>query len=227
MDRRQFLTALAVATMLTPAAGRAQDSPPVLIQAIIDNGGTVQEDGAQAQINDLIAGLANLRGRSLSHARIDLILTSHPTTVWSGTPQALMQDGQKVLDTVQLNDRCSDVGRALRQADQNLRVAGAEEAYVFVYSPLILAPFPCDSGPGIALPQPVPEDIEIRRLIEERNVRAFKVFGVHPSQERVWTDFLEAEGVLAMGHSGAIDFAFLGVRQSAAFLGQHRLIERR
>lgn len=227
MNHRRILCALAMAlSSLGANPTTAAERPRIVIEVIVDNGGTVMEDDAQELINNLIGGLANLRGRAFSDARIDLILSSHPTTMWSGTPRDLIAQGHAILELVKINDRCSDVGRALLQADQNLRVAAPDEAYLLVYSPLILAPFPCDQGPGITLPQPVPQGIAIGRMIEQRQIKAFKIFGVHPSQETVWTEFLVGEGVLARMHKGQLDFAFLGFRQSETFLAKQRLLTR-
>ena len=229
MFYRMRLRVLALAFLASAFIPGAQAEGPkvTVVQAIIDNGGTVMEEDAQGVINNFVAGLSNLRGHVLSNARIDLILTSHPTTVWSGTRKDLIEQAHKVLELVKRNDRCSDVGRALRQAQQNLQVAGADVAYIFIYSPMIFAPFPCDKGPGITLPQPVPEGLEIGKLLETYGVKAFKIFGVHASQEQVWTDYLTQENVIHRARLGEIDFAFLGFRQSETYLAGQQLLGRR
>lgn len=224
---KHLLGVAIVMAALGAAGAQAAERPRIVIQAIVDNGGTVTEEGAQEVIKDFIGGLADLRGRDFSEARIDLILTSHPTTVWSGTPRDLMTQAHAVLELVQLNERCSDVARALRQANQNLRIAQADEAYLLIFSPLINAPFPCDEGPGITLPQPVPEGIAIGQMIAERHLRALKIFGVHASQEAVWTDYLLAEGVMSHVRSGQLEFQFLGFQQSKTWLAKQRLLKRK
>lgn len=227
ISHRKLLCTVAsiIAFGAIPAA--SAEPPKIVIEAIIDNGGTVMDEGAQEVINSVVGGLTSLHGRAFGEARIDLILTSHPTTVFSSTPRDLIQQGQTVLDLVKLNDRCSDISRALRQAEQNLKVARAKETYLVIYSPMINAPFPCDQGPGITLPQPVPEGIAIGRMIDEYGIRALEIFGVHPSQEPVWSDFLIKQGVLKRAEEGNLTFEFLGFQQSKAFLLRHKLISRR
>lgn len=232
LSRRTALTAVvgAVLSALSPTTGvfAATDiaRPDAVIEVIVDNGGTVLEPEAQAQINDLIGGLANMPGREMSRARIDLILTSRPTTVWSGTRTDLIRQGYDVLDLVTLGNGCSDLARALRQAEQNIRVSGAARAYVLIHAPLIVAPFPCDGGPPITLPQPVPADLRLGQMLKAHAIAAFKVFGVHPSQERIWSMYLEREGVLALARAGALDFAFLGYAQSGVVLRTQALLRR-
>lgn len=224
--KRLFGVAIAMA-VLGAMAAQAAERPRIVIQAIIDNGGTVTEEDAQDLIKNFVGGLANLRGRAFSKARIDLILTSHPTTVWSGTPRDLMAQGRAVLDLAKTNDKCADVARAIKQANQNLRIAQADEAYLFIVSPLINAPFPCDAGPGIRLPQPVPQGIAIGRMIDERQIKALTFLGVHPSQEDPWTNYLVREGVLERAKRGQLDFQFLGFQQSKTFLAKQRLLSRK
>lgn len=225
MTMRTLMAALAAAFLLalTPAKASA---PAIAIQIVIDNGGAVQEEGFEALITASLAGLANLRGREFREARIDLILTSDPRTVWSGSPQALMREARPVLELAALTNRCSDLVRALAQADQNLRIAAAEGAWLIIVSPLIHAGFPCDSGPPITLPQPVPEGVALGGMVGARGLDGLILLGVHPSQERVWSDFLEAEGILRQARSGALAFTFLGMEQSRSFLERGRLIER-
>jgi hypothetical protein len=221
--------ALALACLMALAFSRegraeAPASPPLLIQAIVDNAGTVQEKGAQDLILDFVAGLAGLRGREYAAARIDLILTSDPRTVWSGTPADLMRQGHAVLELVRINDRCADIARALRQAEQNLKAARAQDAVLLILSPLIAAPFPCDAGPDITLPQPVPAGIELGRLVRERGIRALKIYGVHPSQEAPWTDHLIEQGLMDRARAGELELAFLGIQQSRRALERRLLL---
>ena len=225
LTRRSFV-GTAAAAMLGPVGAGASGPAPVLIETIIDNGGTVTEDGAADLSRNLLAGLASAPGRAFRNARIDLILSSRPYTVWSGTPDDLNAQGYQVLDLVALTEHCSDLGRAFDQADQNLRVGRPASAHLFICSPLIDAPYPCDSGPGITLPQPVPADLPLARMVLERNVRTLGIFGVHPAQEQVWTDHLEETGLLARAQDGRLDLRFLGFSQSRAFLARHRLFGR-
>lgn len=220
---------LGIAFLLAFAAGpvNAAENPRISIQVILDNGGTVTEPGAADQIRNFVGGIANLRGRSFKNAHVDLILTSHPTTVWSGTPRELKTQGRAVLELVAVNDKCADISRALKQADQNLRIAAPDEAYVLIYSPLIQAGFPCDAGPGITLPQPVPQDVAMGRMVDEHQLKALKFYGVHHSQEQVWGDHLIKEGVLARSKQGKLEFQFLGFQQSKTFLAKQRLLSRK
>lgn len=224
LTRRSFLGGAAAA--LAPAGAGATGPASVLIETIIDTGGTVTEDGAADLNRDLLAGLAALPGRAFRDARIDLMTTSRPYTVWSGTSDDLNAQGYQVLDLVALTEHCADLGRAFDQADQNLRVGRPESAHLFVCSPLINAPYPCDTGPGITLPQPVPPALPLAGMVEERNVRTLGIFGVHPAQEQVWTDHLEETGLLARARDGRLDLRFLGFSQSRSFLARHRLFER-
>jgi len=118
LSRRTLLIGtVAALSLVSQDAARAGDdiaNPEILIEAVIDNGGTVQDPAAAVQIKNLIRGLTTLSGRAYRNARIDLILTSDPRTVWSGTPRDLTRDAGAILDLIALNDRCSDLPRALR-----------------------------------------------------------------------------------------------------------------
>ena len=225
LSRRTFI-GTAACTVLPALPAAATDVGPVLIEAIIDNGGTVTEEDAPALSHDFLAGLAEANGRAFREARIDLILTSRPYTVWSGTPEDLYAQGRQVMELAAPTDHCSDLGRAFDQADQNLRVGAPLSAHLFVLSPLINAPYPCDTGPSITLPQPVPAGLPLARMVADRNVRTLGIFGVHPSQEQVWTDHLEESGLLDASRSGELDLVFLGFSQSRAYLARHRLFGR-
>ncbi|MCA9805379.1 MAG: hypothetical protein KC777_25590, partial [Cyanobacteria bacterium HKST-UBA02] len=132
LTRRSLLGT--AAALFVPVDAGATVAAPEIIEAIIDNGGTVTEDGAADLNRDLLAGLADLPGRAFRDVRIDLMTTSRPYTVWSGTSDDLNVQGRQVLDLVVLNDHCSDLGRAFDQADQNLRVARPESACLLVCS---------------------------------------------------------------------------------------------
>jgi len=111
--------------------------------------------------------------------------------------------------------------------EQNIRVAGTQDVHVLIHAPLIVAPFPCDQGPPITLPQPVPSGLELGRFLRERPISTFKVFGVHPSQEHVWAEHMEREGILEMANAGGLTFTFLGSAQSEAVLNKGPILERR
>lgn len=224
--RRQLLAGLALSTALVALPALGEEQPSMIVELIVDNGGTVKAEGSQDLITNVLGSLANLHGRSFNNARIDLILTSHPTTVWSGSPRDLLNQANAVLDQVKINDRCSDVERAFHQADQNLRVAAPKEAHLIVVSPLIAAPFPCNQGPAITLPQPVPQGIALGKTVSERNIATLTFFGVHPSQERVWTDYLESEGILAGARKDQLDLTFLGLQQSLNYMQRSRILIR-
>lgn len=227
LSRRTLLATAAAGAVTVSLPAGAQDLPSIVIEVIVDNGGTVRAADAQDLITNVLAVLANLHGRDFRGARIDLILTSHPTTVWSGNPRDLMRQADTVLDLVRINDRCSDIERAFRQADQNLRIAAPAEAHLVIVSPLIAAPFPCNQGPAITLPQPVPPGMALGQMAADRHLRTLRFFGVHPSQERPWSDYLEAEGILARSHEGQIDFTFLGRQKSLSFIQPGRVLIRR
>ncbi|MCB9957149.1 MAG: hypothetical protein H6843_00895 [Rhodospirillaceae bacterium] len=226
LTRRTFIAAMAAAALLRTLPSGATEPATVLIEVIIDNGGTVTEEDAPDLIRAFFANLADAPGRAFRDARIDLITTARPYTVWSGTPEDLYAHGREVLELTALTDHCSDLGRAFGQAEQNLRVGRPTEAHLFVVSPLIDARYPCDAGPGITLPQPVPPDLPLARMVVQYSIRTLGIFGVHPSQEAVWTDYLDDAGVLGRGRSGQLDLVFLGFSQSQAYLARHRLFER-
>ena len=226
MIRMLIAAAMLVVGIAVNGPIHARDRDRVVIEVIIDTGATMMAEDREETTKLFLASLRDLPGGEFRHARIDIILTSEPTTVWSGDRKALRSDVLDVLKKIKPTDKCSDLSRAIREAETNLRLAGASSAYVLVFASLIDTPFPCNER-EFELPQEPATTLEIGMLVRNHNVKALRFFGVNPHQKRPWLLYLEQEGIVAMERTGKLDFGLLDMAQGRSALMKGELLERR
>ena len=87
-------------SLFTIDVARGAERERVVVEAIIDTGATMMVEERDEVTKLFLAALRDLPGRQFAHARIDLILTSEPTTVWSGNRKGLRTDILRVLEKV-------------------------------------------------------------------------------------------------------------------------------
>jgi hypothetical protein len=210
---------LVLAGSVAPAV--ASDAPPAIF-VVIENGGVVQDpEAAATAISYTLGELTQLRRRRATRdTQIHLIQTARPTEIaWSGTPAQLEEQGHDVLALVtEFRATCSDLTLAYDQVAVTLRITRPPEVALINIGPFINAPFPCDQGDGlITLPQAVAPEVQLGALALEAS--QLKLINVHPDQDEVLLDHLEAAGVMTRVQAGDLDFDLLDPARTRGALG--------
>lgn len=220
-----MLFALFAVPFCPDTANAGKDRESAIVEVIVDTGATMLDEDREAVTKLFLGALRDSAGRQLRKARLDVILTSEPTTVWSGTRKELRTDIRRLLEKIKPTDKCSDLSRAIREAETNMRVAHADKAYLFIFASMIDTPFPCNQD--YELPQTPNPALELGELARRHNLEALLIFGVNPHQKRPWLLYVEREGILAMDRQGKIDFELYDFAQSRAVLMNGELLRRR
>ncbi|KUJ77229.1 hypothetical protein [Ruegeria profundi] len=204
------------------AEANAPFKPDPAIFVVIENGGVVQDtESASAAISFTLGELTELRRRRATReTQVHLILSASPTEIaWSGTPAQLEEQGHEVFALVtDFRATCSDLTLAYEQVALTQRITRPSDVTIINIGPFINAPYPCDQGDGlITLPQAVSPDVQLGVLALE--ARQLRLVNVHPDQDQVLLDHLEAAGVMDRVAAGALSFDLLDPARTRASLG--------
>lgn len=216
---KHALKSLTVAAVLalSPATAKAETA----VYLVIENGGVVADpETAMMTVRATLAELVELRRRRETRdAVITIVLTASPTEVaWSGTPQQLVDQAQAVLNLITFRNSCSDLVRAWEQVDLSARVSRPDDMILINVGPVIHAGYPCgDNEALITLPQPIPAEVMLGELGNRASMIRF--LNVHPDQDEMIVNDLEASGVMERARGGMTDLDLLDPAQTRARIG--------
>lgn len=164
------------------------------VQIIVDNSPALMQR-AEAEIaqRQLFYRTWKLkRRRATRNTTIDIVSTVNAQTRWHGTPKALGRDGASALGATSIiANGCPNLLGALDQVRINLELQQPRKTHVIFFSSLIHA-YPC-ADKTIALPQPVPDGLDLSFLNRE-GVR-LTLLWVHPLQKSAWLTALQNAGL--------------------------------
>jgi hypothetical protein len=213
----------AAALALAPVTAKAETA----VYLVIENGGVVTDrEAAMIVTRATLAELVELRRRRETRdAIITIVLSASPTEVaWSGTPQQLIDQAQAVLNLITFRDTCSDLVRAYEQVDLSAKVSRPDDTILINVGPFIHAGYPCGEGEAvITLPQAVPPEVKLGELGNHASLIRF--LNVHPDQDEMIVNDLEASGVMERARGGMTDLDLLDPAQTRARIGS--LLEER
>jgi hypothetical protein len=208
---------LAATLALSPVTAKADTA----VYLVIENGGVVSDrEAAMIITRATLAEIVELRRRrDTRDAIITIVLSASPTEVaWSGTPDQLIEQAQSVLNLITFRDTCSDLVRAWEQVDLSARISRPDDMILINVGPFIHAGFPCGEGEAlITLPQAVPTDLKLGELGNHASMIRF--LNVHPDQDGMIVNDLEASGVMERARGGMTDLDLLDPAQTRARIG--------
>ncbi len=214
---------LAVALAFSPVVTKADTA----VYLVIENGGVVTDrEAAMIVTRATLAELVELRRRRETRdAIITIVLTASPTEVaWSGTPDQLIEQAQSVLNLITFRNSCSDLVRAWEQVDLSARISRPDDMILINVGPFVHAGFPCGEGEAlITLPQAVPAEVKLGELGNHASL--IRLLNVHPDQDEMIVNDLEASGVMERARGGMTDLDLLDPAQTRARIGS--LLEER
>lgn len=213
----------AAALAFSPAVAKAETA----VYLVIENGGVVSDrETAMMITRATLAELVELRRRRETRdAIITIVLTASPTEVaWSGTPDQLFEQAQEVLNLITFRNSCSDLVRAWEQVDLSARISRPDDTILINVGPFIHAGFPCGEDEAlITLPQAVPAEVKLGELGNHASL--IRLLNVHPDQDEMIVNDLEACGVMERARGGMTDLDLLDPAQTRARIGS--LLEER
>jgi hypothetical protein len=214
---------LAAALAVSPATTKADTA----VYLVIETGGVVTDrEAAMLTIRATLAELVELRRRrDTRDAEISIVLTTNPSEIaWTGTPDQLMEQAQAVLNLISFHNSCSDLVRAWEQVDLTARISRPDDTILINVGPFIHAGYPCGEDETlITLPQAVPPEVKLGEL--GNHARMIRLLNVHPDQDAMIVNDLEASGVMERARGGMTDLDLLDPAQTRARIGS--LLEER
>lgn len=217
--KKHVLKSLTVAAALAilPATAKAEKA----VYLMIENGGVVSDvEDAMVTVRAVLAELVELRRRrDTRESIITIVQTASPTEVtWSGTPAQLADQAQEVLNLIAFRNTCSDLVRAYAQVDLSARISRPDDIILINVGPFIHAGFPCGEAEAlITLPQAVPAEVMLGELGNRASM--IRLLNVHPDQDEMIVNDLEASGVMERARGGMTDLDLLDPAQTRARIG--------
>ncbi len=211
------IAAVAIVTA-APATAKNMRGPAIIV--LVENGGTVEDQEHQIKtVTHLLGQLTTLqRRRATRDAQISIVLSASPNKVtWSGTPEQLKEQGQKVLDLITFKPTFSDLVMAWKQIDTTLKLSMPDSYRLYWIGPGIHVPF---QEATEELQIKVPQEIDPALLagVLAQGSEVFKAYNIHPDQDEIYLHYFDAQGVMERARAGQMEFILMDPAQTEANL---------
>jgi len=203
---------LALALLLAFPVTAAHAQTDKLIQFIIDNSSALRnpQQGAAAYGGILLFKARELQGVAGRNAKVHIVTTHNPRTIYDGEARNLFPDLQRIV-APQIKHQpagCNQLGEAIERVRAHIARHAVKEVEVYVISSLIPTGAPCKNL-RIRLPQPIPSNVDYQSLVQPETT-VLQFFWADRQQETVWGKAIEASGLLERIRNQNVDFAIRG-----------------
>ena len=149
---------------------------------------------------------------------IHVLLTTHSTNVvFNGSGKQLEKEGGRIATAIStFKARCNDLARTYSNIEDDINANGYRRVRIVHIGKFVHSPAPCKNGQSVTVPQQIPDELALGRIMKSVKYVDFTALAVHPDQYAPLNSYFKAHRLLGKKRA---DISIKRIDETRTYIG--------